>query len=198
MAAEIEATFLNIDKDKTRKQLQKLGATLKVPETLMQRTVFDLGKNQFARVRDEGNKITLSYKHVEELSLSGTQEICVEVSNYKDTVELLKACGIKAKAEQETLRETWVIDGIEIDIDTWPWLPTFLEIEGPSEQSVLDTAQKLGLNMADAVYGSVDEVYKIYYNVTNDQINLCPIIKFIEKPQWLAKSVRSEYKDAGF
>ena len=41
MKAEIEAKFLNIDKENIRKLLKNLGATLVQPERLMQRVVFD-------------------------------------------------------------------------------------------------------------------------------------------------------------
>lgn len=44
--------------------------------------------------------------------------------------------------------------------------------------------------MADALYGSVDEVYKIYYDVTRNDINYCPEIKFTDTPDWLASKRR--------
>ena len=39
---EIEATFINIDKDQLRAKLKELGAKLLQPETLMRRTIFDM------------------------------------------------------------------------------------------------------------------------------------------------------------
>jgi len=30
---------------------------------------------------------------------------------------------------QETRREKWMLDDAEVTIDTWPWIPTFIEIE---------------------------------------------------------------------
>ena len=65
MGLEIEATFIDIDKDTLRKQLKALGGELKQPETLMRRVIFDRGQNAFVRVRDEGNCITMSYKNVQ-------------------------------------------------------------------------------------------------------------------------------------
>lgn len=189
---EIEATFINIDKDQLRAQLKELGATLLQPETLMRRTIFNINDHSFVRVRDEGNRITMSYKRLDKLSLSGMKEICLDVNNYDDAINFVKVCGLKSKAIQETLREEWELDGVELDIDTWPWLPTFAEIEGPSEAAVKSVAEKLGLEMADALYGSVDEVYKIYYDVTNQDINYCPEIKFTDAPDWLASKRREQ------
>ncbi|WP_433301100.1 hypothetical protein ACQP2F_05115 [Actinoplanes sp. CA-030573] len=45
------------------------------------------------------------------------------------------------------------------DLDTWPGLPTFLEVEGPDEAAVRGAAEALELDFANASFGSVDEVY---------------------------------------
>lgn len=187
---EIEATFININKDQLRAQLKELGAKLLQPELLMRRTIFDIDDHSFVRVRDEGNRITMSYKHLDTLSLSGMKEICLDVNNYDEAINFVKACGLKPKAVQETLREEWELDGVELDIDTWPWLPSYVEIEGPSEEAVEKVATKLGFSMDDAFYGAADEVYKNYYDVTRDDINYCPEIKFTDVPEWLAAKRR--------
>ena len=189
---EIEATFININKDQLRAQLKELGAKLLQPETLMRRTIFNIDDHSFVRVRDEGNRITMSYKRLDALSLSGMKEICLDVNNYDDAINFVKVCGLQPKAVQETLREEWELDGVELDIDTWPWLPTFVEIEGPIETAVKTVAEKLGLEMSDALYGSVDEVYKIYYDVTSQDINYCPEIKFTDTPDWLVAKRREQ------
>ena len=139
----------------------------------MRRTVFYTGDHSFARVRDEGDKIVMTYKNVNDNhSILGTKEVNVCVDNYDDAILLLKGCGLKIKARQETKREIWHFDEVEICIDTWPWIPTFIEIEGPSEKSVWDTAKKLGLNKDQAKFGSVDTTYQHYFGVEPDVVNL--------------------------
>lgn len=190
MKPEIEATFINIEKDELRKRLRCAGAKLIQPEILMRRVVFDVDDRTFVRVRDEGNKITMSYKHLDTLSLSGMKEICIEVNDYEKAIEFVKACGLKIKADQESYREEWELDNTEITIDTWPWIPSYMEVEGPSEEVVKTVAEKLGFNMDAAMYGSVDQVYKVYYDVDNNDINYCPEIKFTEVPEWLENKRR--------
>lgn len=185
MNLEIEATFIEINKDELRAKIKSLGGKLLQPETLMRRVVFDTGEHSFVRVRDEGNKIVITYKYVHETSLLGTEEINLEVNDYDSAVAFLKKIGLKPKADQETLREEWELDGVELDIDTWPWLPTYVEIEGSSAEAVEAVVEKLGFDMKNAHYGSVDEIYKLYYDVTNDDINYCPEIKFTNTPDWL-------------
>ncbi len=192
MKPEIEATFINVDKDAVRTQLKAAGAKLIQAELLMRRTIFDLGESTFARVRDEGNCITMSYKHLDSLTLSGMKEICIKISSYEDGVALLKACGLEAKSIQESYREEWELDGVEITIDTWPWIPSYVEVEGPSEAKVQEIAKRIGFKMADAHYGAADEIYKIYYDIDNDEINFCPEIKFTDVPAWLEAKRRQD------
>ena len=48
MNNEIEAQFLDIDKDKIRTRLKESGARLEKPEVLMKRVVFYTGEHSFS------------------------------------------------------------------------------------------------------------------------------------------------------
>ena len=190
MGNEIEAQFLDINKDEIREKLKTANATLVKPEVLMKRVVFYTGEHSFARVRDEGDKIVMTYKNVEDdNSILGTKEVNIEVNDYDNAILFLRGCGLQIKARQETLREIWKIDNVEICIDTWPWLPTFIEIEGPSEESVWGVAKKLGFTKEQAKFGSVDTTYQHYYGIDTNVVNLhTPEITFdIEPPKWAKK-----------
>ena len=194
MNNEIEASFLDIDKDSYRAKLEAAGAECIKPEIMMRRTVFDSGPHSFARVRDEGDKIVMTYKNFEdEDSIMGVKEVNLIVNNYDDAVKFIAGCGLEQKAVQETYRETWVLDGVEITIDTWPWIPTYTEIEGPSEEAVWSVAERLGLKKEDAMFGAVDKIYNHYYGVDMDIVDFeTPIINFeIDPPEWVkAKDVQ--------
>ena len=193
MNNEIEAQFLDVDKDAIRSKLKEIGAKLEKPEVLMRRIVFDLGKHAFARVRDEGDKIVMTYKNIsDDKSIMGTKEVNVEVGNYDDAILLLKSCGLRAKSHEESKREVWSVGDVEICIDTWPWIPTFMEIEGLTEKSVWDTAEKLGFDRVRAKFGSVDTTYAHYYGIKPDVFNLeTPEVTFdMEPPKWAEKGAR--------
>ena len=188
MNNEIEASFLDVNKDGLRKKLKAAGAECIKPEIMMRRTVFDSGPHSFARVRDEGDKIVMTYKNFEdEDSIMGVKEVNLIVNNYDDAVKFIAGCGLEQKAVQETYRETWVLDGVEITIDTWPWIPTYTEIEGPSEEAVWSVAERLGLKKEDAMFGAVDKIYNHYYGVDMDIVDFeTPIINFeIDPPEWV-------------
>ncbi len=87
MQNEIEAQFLDINKDKIRQKLKALGTKLIEPEVLMKRVVFSLSDHSYARVRDEGDKIVMTYKNVlDENSILGTKEVNIVVNDYENAI----------------------------------------------------------------------------------------------------------------
>jgi len=191
MNNEIEASFLDVNKDDLREKLKAAGAECIKPEIMMRRTVFDSGPHSFARVRDDGDKIVMTYKNFEdEDSIMGVKEVNLIVNNYDDAVKFIAGCGLEQKAVQETYRETWILDSVEITIDTWPWIPTYSEIEGPSEEAVWSVAERLGFKKEDAMFGAVDKIYNHYYGVDMDIVDFeTPVINFeIDPPAWVLES----------
>ena len=173
MQNEIEAQFLSVDKTKIRAKLQSIGATCIKPEIKMKRVIFDVGPHRFIRVRDEGDKIVMTYKNVEDdNSILGTKEINLIVNDYDDAVLFMQETKLPIKAHQETLREIW-------------------QFQGPTEDAVWNVAAKLGFSKAAAKFGSVDTTYQHYYGVDCDTVNLkTPVITFeCEPPEWVKPDI---------
>jgi adenylate cyclase class 2 len=191
MDIEIEAKFLDIDAEKLRSLLKKNGAVLVHPEQLMRRKNFDYPDARlekiggWIRVRDEGDKTTLAYKQLLDRTIKGTKEISLVVEDFDKISDLLLSIGMDNKSYQETKRERWDLDGAEVTIDTWPWIPTFVEIEGLSEEKLKDVAAKLDLDWSRAIHGSVEIAYQAYYNVSEEEIDGWENITFIPVPDWL-------------
>lgn len=176
MEIEYEATFININKDEFREKLEKIGAKLLKPEFLQKRVVFNLPKGHeieggWLRVRDEGDKITMSLKVVDGNKIENQKEICLKVDSFEKAEELLISLGCAKKAYQESKRELWKLDDVEVTIDEWPFLEPYLEIEGKSEEEVKDIAKKLGLDYSQALFCAVDAIYSKKYNLPEDVIN---------------------------
>lgn len=177
MAIEYEVTFPNIDKDKIRVRLQDIGAVLEYPETLQKRSNFDPPKNEdndsWIRVRDEGRGIiTMSYKTVPDKAdvISQQKEICLRVDSFEEAKDFLLSLGCQEKSYQETKRELWRTDGVEITIDEWPFLAPFLEIESNSEAAVKNVAEKLGYNYQEALFCNVFYLYSQQYGISVDDL----------------------------
>ncbi len=191
MDIEIEAKFLDVDAAALRAKLAAVGAKQEHPEILMKREVFDYQDLRlekiggWARVREEGSKITMSYKQLNDRTLHGTQEVTLFIDDFEKACKFLIAIGLEKKAYQETKRERWLLGDIEITIDTWPWIPTFVELEGPSEAMLRDVAQKLDFDWQSAMHGSVETAYQKYYDFTEEEIDHWESITFIPPPDWL-------------
>ena len=193
MQTEIEAKFLSIDGAKLRGLLKLTGATQIHTERQMRRRNFDYPDARlfkvggWVRVRDEGDKVTLAYKQLVDRTIEGTKEISLTVEDFDTISNLLAAIGMHAKSYQETRRERWELAGVEVTIDTWPWIPTFVELEGKSEQDLKHVATLLELDWAKALHGSVETAYQALYDVTEEEIDTWQEIKFIPVPDWLEK-----------
>lgn len=191
MNTEIEAKFTNIDAGILRHKLRDLHAVLKQEERLMIRANYDFPDSGIAkmagwvRVRDEGDKITLSYKQLNDRTIHGTKEVNLVISSFSHACIFLESIGLKQKSYQETKRESWILDGVEVELDTWPWIPSFVELEGKSEIDIKKVAHKLGLNWQKALHGSVETAYQEFYDVTEEEIDNWQTITFTEIPEWL-------------
>lgn len=165
MKNEYEATFLNVDHSSLRRQIKSHNGILKKKRTLCSRLIFEnevTNKNKsWVRLRDEGDKISLTLKQVNnEDIIDGTKEIEFTVSDLDLTKEFLLGLGLQCVRYQQNYREQWQLDGASIDLDEWPDLEPYVEIEAHSKAEVRKLSEKLGFRWDDAVYGSVDKIYR--------------------------------------
>ena len=144
----------------------------------------------WVRVRNEGDKITLSYKQLNDRTIHGTKEVNVVVGDFDATCNFLKAIGLQQTSIQETKRESWKLGDTEVEIDTWPWIPTFAEIEAKSEDELFRVAGLLGLSRQNALHGSVEVAYQAVYEVSEEEIDGWGEIRFIDTPSWLLEKAK--------
>lgn len=167
MKTEIEVKFLNIDIGQMREMLKAAGAELEQPMRLMKRALIETpdmsARHAYLRIRDEGDKITATYKQFTENSLTGAREREIIVSDFDETIAIFAEFGLHYHTFQESKRETWHYNDVEIVIDEWPWIDPYIEIEGDSEAAVKQAASEFGFDWSDAVFGSVDVIYNFEY-----------------------------------
>lgn len=184
MDVEFEATYLDINKDAIRQTLQDAGGVLKKPEFMQRRIVFDLPsgheiKGGWLRVRDEGGKTTLTLKVVDGDNIENQKEVLLNIDSLEKADQLLQLMGCKKNAYQESKREIWELDGVEVTIDEWPFLDSYIEVEGKSKNEVIKASQKLGFDFQNALFCSVDKIYALKYGISEDVINKqTPELKF--------------------
>jgi len=167
---EIEVRFLEIDKEALIKKLLKVGAR-DLGDIMLEEIIFydpELkwrAENKFVRIRKSGEKIKMTYKHNKEQTIDSAVEIELEIHDIKKAEAFLEQMGLEAFRHQQKKRHTFELNGTTIDIDTWPKIPTYVEIEGTSEEQIKSVSEKLGLDWSKVVFedaGSVIEnIYKI-------------------------------------
>lgn len=197
MQTEIEAKFLNVDHNVVRRNLRELGGVCEQPMRLMRRVVFhsdDMeAKGAFVRIRDEGYRVTMTYKQFDADVIDGAKEYEIEVSDFDTAIAILDAAGVAHDTFQESRRENWRLGDVEVMLDEWPWLAPYVEIEGPSEDQVTIVAESLGFAWEDAVFGGVANAYANQYPHIGEagirEINRnWSIIKFDNLPPKLLES----------
>ncbi|GGP96251.1 hypothetical protein GCM10010215_22550 [Streptomyces virginiae] len=164
MKHEYKAKFLAVDVTDLQDRLTRLDAVRAFPPTLLTRKIFEndyLEGGAWLRLRNEGTRSTLTLKQVtDSTTIRGTTEIDTEIDDVQAMADILRRLGLREVRYQENYREQWRLGEVAFDFDTWPELPTFVEIEGPDEAAVRQAAALLELDYAEARFGSVDEIYK--------------------------------------
>lgn len=206
MSKEYEAKFLNIDIIQTRKKLIQNGAKLEHNFVKFKRTVFkqcNTNIKGYVRVRDEGDKITMTSKIYKDKNFPEEYEITIK-ENFKVGVNFLKSLGLIQKAYQESYREKWYHPlAHEITFDILPGLPIYMEIDCISESNLNKLIKLLDLNSNFQRYGAFDKTYFEYYGIDPDDINNnSPFLTFnnilneikVKKNNNLLKEIFKTYK----
>ena len=74
----------------------------------------------------------MTYKNIVDNTINGVSEIEVIVNDFDKACCLLNQTNFKETSYQENFREIWSNNEVEIVIDTWPFLQSYIEIEGPT------------------------------------------------------------------
>lgn len=160
MQIEHELKFLVPGPAVVLEQLTLQGGTLTSPRQLLRRCVFFIPGSpyeDFVRLRDEGEHVTLTYKRVTAEGVLEEEE-CVE--SFEVTRNLLQYMRLTFSSYQENFRTTYTLGNAMITLDEWPGIPPFLEIEAPDHATLLQTAASLELDPQQGMVGAVSVVYQ--------------------------------------
>jgi len=165
MAQEYEVKILDIDTSVIEQKLAEIGAIF-IDEYFMKRWVLieDMKSGEWIRLRDTGKWATITYKKKSGQGISETEEIETGIEDFEKTAQILKKLHcFTEKNYQENNRKLYKLGDIEFCIDTWPKIPTYLEVESGSEEKVYEGLALLGLTGKDVGNLSVIKVYEKYW-----------------------------------
>lgn len=167
MHKEIETRFLNVDKSQLISMLKGLGAIDDGENKLLEYIFYDrdlkwVDENKFVRLRQNGAKLTMTFKQNNPQKIDSANEIEYEISDIEKARELLQNTGLRLYRVVEKYRHTFTIDNVTVDIDTWPKIPVYVELEGTSVEDLEKISSKLGFNWNDKFDKDARYVYQKY------------------------------------
>jgi len=165
---EIELKILEINVPEMRKKLLSLGAT-KTEIVHIHALHFDspdlkLKKNkELLRLRKVGERTELCFKSKsKEGKFRNAEEIQTQVDNFEQTKEIFQRLGFIIRSETKKTRESYHHGKVCFEIDTFPDIPSLLEIEGPSEEEIKKWVEKLGYTLDQTSNMTGGEVLSYY------------------------------------
>jgi adenylate cyclase class IV len=179
-AKEFEGRVLDLDLPEFYKKLKTCNATKLTDLSIYRRSVFKLCdiKRGFVRVRDEGDKITMTSKIYKDPKFPIESELSIH-NTFEHGQDFLRSLNLDEKAYHETMREKWSIPKsstnktqlCEVAIDRIPGLPVYAELECKTETDLKKTCKLLGVTYNDLGFGGYGNVYQHYYGIASYEIN---------------------------
>lgn len=190
---KLKLLFFELDNLLSKEQKEELKKIIKIDslEELIEKENFIkiLNKNEmidfikqfhnnskkWIRLRKTNKKTTMAIKHIladNDTSIQQMLETEIEVETMQKAKEFLKALGYSYKSYQEKIRKTYELEKYEIDIDTWPGIPTYMEIEGEDEEDLSYILNKLGYKIEDTISCTADDIYRKYGKTMFEQREL--------------------------
>lgn len=150
---EIETKILDVDKNAIESVLrekgaQQIGETRLYVDWYQTPGTIEGQEAWYLRIRnsfDGGYELTWKGKHVEVAGSREVKEIHFHLPDHEKMRELLTVFGLETYAHQEKDRSSWRLGDWRFDIDTYPGVPTFVEIEGTSGEHIDEAARMLGV-----------------------------------------------------
>lgn len=151
---EIETKILEVNPGDIAEKLSILGAE-KIQEVLLKVDWFSFPENSidkqpwFLRIRSYSTgKVEVTWKG--DLEVLGTsrkvREINIKVEDHEKMKTLFEVMGLVCYAHQEKKRISWKLGDMQFDLDTYPNMPAYLEIEAGSEEEINQIIKKLNLS----------------------------------------------------
>jgi len=170
--AEIEIKVLGVDIERLKERLETLGA-----QFLFQGKVkclhFDQGsflkdaRKLFRLRRWEGendfpSKFEICYKGPKQIidGCKVREEIETTVENAQQFEGIVRGLGFVVTMDNDKRRESYQWGEIHVDIDAYPGVPVYIEIEGPNPAAIDKALRELNLTEYERSTESADELFE--------------------------------------
>lgn len=124
---------------------------------------YKINPNKWIRLRQSNDKVELTTKHVfdkKNMTVQAVGEREVNTSSFEETNSILESIGIIRRSYQEKIRYSYEFDGASIEIDIWPKLNPYIEVECENTDKIEDIINKLGYSHNSVVSTNTKQLYK--------------------------------------
>lgn len=149
MRMETETKILGINQKAVAQLMEDMGAA-KILETKFTVRWYRLSKNDnwHLRIRQSSNgSAEMTWKSIGKITgISRVhEEININISDAGRTSTMLRNIGLSEYAYQEKFRTSWSYMNWKFDLDIYPGMPPYLEIEGSDDNHIKEAVKILGL-----------------------------------------------------
>ena len=123
----------------------------------------NINPNKWVRLRMSNDKVELTIKHIlskNKNKFQNVQEFEISVSSLEDANEILEQIGVVKRNYQEKIRYSYSYKNAKIEIDLWPMLYPYMEIECDDENIMYEIIDALKLNDKRIVSLNTKQLYK--------------------------------------
>lgn len=150
---EIETKILEVDVEKTKEKLKSLGAKeikntrLFVDWYCVKEAIEGSHPWYFRLRKTTDGKCEMTWKSLEKFvgNTRQSEEINVNIDDFEKAGKLIEALGLVHYAHQEKDRISYILKNWNFDLDKYPGMPAYLEIEGKSEEHVAEAIKLMEL-----------------------------------------------------
>lgn len=123
----------------------------------------DVNPNKWIRLRKSNEKVELTVKHIlnkNKDKIQKVKEVEIEVSSLEEANLILESIGVVHRNYQEKIRYSYIYKNAEVEIDLWPGLEPYVEIECDSEDVINEIIDMLVFNDKRIVSLNTEELYR--------------------------------------
>lgn len=154
---------LNSLEDILKKSKEEINEFLKDEKVETLFSQLKINPNKWIRLRQSNNKSVLTSKHILEKDTSSFQSVLeteFEVSSLEEANLFLESIGVARRSYQEKIRYSYKYKNAEIEIDIWPLIKPYMEIECDDENLINEIIEKLELKNNQIVSLNTEQLYK--------------------------------------
>jgi len=154
---------LNSLEDILKKSKEEINEFLKDEKVETLFSQLKINPNKWIRLRQSNNKSVLTSKHILEKDTSNFQSVLeteFEVSSLEEANLFLESIGVARRSYQEKIRYSYKYKNAEIEIDIWPLIKPYMEIECDDENLINEIIEKLELMNNEIISLNTEQLYK--------------------------------------